>query len=136
MHHHFQDIIGRLGAPAWWDRCGFPRYCEFKPDVASDIYASEAALVLIACQDCDTQFRVCITWSSLDLLRGKPQLADIIREGSIHYGDPPNNGCCAAGPTMNCLDLRVLEYWHQVDHEWMRDATLEIDLPDNRRSDP
>lgn len=40
-----------------------------------------------------------------------PSLATQVRSGAIHYGDPPNTECCAAGPTMNCWDLRVIEFW-------------------------
>lgn len=42
--------------------------------------------------------------------------------------DPPNIGCCAAGPTMNCDDLAVIEYWHRPDWEWERDKALEIPI--------
>lgn len=66
----------------------------------------------------------------------------MVKDGTIHYGDPPNVGCCPAGPTMNCWDLRVLEFWErgsksgdgQTDAfdamQWRRRADLEIELPD------
>lgn len=77
-------------------------------------------------------------------------LAEQIRGGVIHYGDPPNVECCPAGATMNCWDLRVVEFWasgfalrkiRQPENtestmapgeflEWARVAELEIELPD------
>jgi hypothetical protein len=27
----------------------------------------------------------------------------------FHYGDPPAHGC--VGDTMNCYDLRIVEFW-------------------------
>lgn len=62
----------------------------------------------------------------------KRTLADDIRSKSIHYGDPPNTGCCPAGPTMNCEPHRVLEYWRKEEgsstrFQWVRDPSLEID---------
>lgn len=58
-------------------------------------------------------------------------LADEVRDGSIHYGDPPNIDCCPAGPTMNCDDLAVLEFWDRTDPDfvWARRSDLEIKLP-------
>ena len=53
-----------------------------------------------------------------------------IRDGTLHYGDPPNIGCCLTGPSMNVVDVRVLEYWHKSgpDLEWARNAYLEMEL--------
>ena len=59
-----------------------------------------------------------------------PTLADGIRNKTLHYGDPPNIECCAAGPTMNCNDHKVLQYWKREDLEWVRGKTLEIDFDD------
>ena len=44
-----------------------------------------------------------------------------------HYGDPPNMGCCPAGPTMNCEDIKILEFWEMVDMRWVRVPELEIE---------
>lgn len=56
----------------------------------------------------------------------KCSLADHIREGTLHYGDPPNTGCCASGASMNSLALRVLEYWKRESYQWVRNPELEI----------
>ena len=38
-------------------------------------------------------------------------IGDLILTHELHYGDPPNDGCCDAGPTMNSVPHRVIEYW-------------------------
>ena len=43
-----------------------------------------------------------------------PTLSERIRDMTIAYGDPPNIGCCPAGPTMNSVPRRVLEYWYGI----------------------
>ncbi len=40
-------------------------------------------------------------------------ICDLITDGSIDYGDPPNIRCCDAGPSMNSVPIRVLEYWYK-----------------------
>lgn len=96
----------------------------------------EVAKMLIEALDlleaAGTAARVKEMRARLNELRSMPvtSLRDSILAGTIHYGDPPNAGCCPAGPTMNCWDLRVLEFWHQHDHEWRRDPVLERELPD------
>lgn len=84
-------------------------------------------------------------------------LAEQITRGKVHYGDPPSTGCCPAGDTMNCWDLRVVEYWARsftlrklveptstsstmsgAEHSqlgWTRVPTFEIELPDATDSD-
>lgn len=113
--------------PQWWDDNGVPRYCEFDPKHL-DIYARQAALLRIACQSCGREFEAAVSFKRTAPL--EPDIAEAIRSGWIHYGDPPNIGCCPAGPTMNCLDLAVLEFWEREDFEWVRRPELEIDLPD------
>ncbi len=71
-------------------------------------------LLRISCQNCDHEFDVCMSMGPTDFIHKRPPLADQIRNGSIHYGDPPNVGCCPAGPTMNCNDLQVLQYWRMA----------------------
>lgn len=163
MHQCYDDILNAIpGDPLWWQAGGVPRYAPFSPEVIPDIYADETALVEIACQSCDTRFHVCFTSSKMHRImkalqiKGDPQdagelsdrltLANAITEQTIHYGDPPNIGCCPAGPTMNSVPIRVIEYWsrHHADHvangivtdiasymEWSRDGTLETSLQDD-----
>jgi hypothetical protein len=55
-------------------------------------------------------------------------LSDEFRLGRVHYGDPPNVNCCAAGAAMNSMMHRILEYWsrdYEVSKDWQRDPTFE-----------
>lgn len=57
-------------------------------------------------------------------------LADQVSQKTIHYGDPPNYGCCPAGATMNSDPLRILQFWQRskYDRDFKRVPELEIDL--------
>lgn len=140
MNPSYHDITSRIAeAPGWWQEGGVPRYGTFTPDGTASIYATEAALVEIACQACGTRFNVAFQADKMDIYAGKG-IADSIRDGSLHYGDPPNTGCCPSGPTMSSEPVRVVEYWSK-DHaryvekgvvtdyrkysEWVRDPLLE-----------
>lgn len=126
MNTEYSDIRDRIPEPpTWWDEFAVPRYGDFSPRSAANIYAREAALVAIECQACRTPFKVCMTAGH--------GLADAIKDGSLHYGDPPNTRCCESGPSMNCMDLKVLEYWRRDKRlDWVRDSALEVDLADAR----
>lgn len=132
MHCGYRDILNVMGEPQWWDEVAVPRYCDFAPDESHNIYAKQVALVEIACQDCGRRFKV--TFSSTpvwdEALKGMPKdwLVRRVENKSLHYGDPPNAGCCPCGPTMNCEDLQVLEFWEQAGFEWRRRPELEIAL--------
>lgn len=131
MHQRYDDILDRIGeAPQWFDENAVPRFKAFAPDACADIYACEAVLALITCQDCGHPFKVAFSHSRLrQALRNDRSLAEDIREKTLHFGDPPNIGCCAAGPTMNSEPRRVLEYWYQDDRfQWSRAAELEVDI--------
>jgi hypothetical protein len=135
MNHNYDDIRSRIQEPPkWFDECAVPRYSDFAPHEVSDIYAHEAALVLIACQSCGQRFKVAFSRPTngglAAILSGKksPTLAERIKDKSLHYGDPPNVGCCPAGPTMNSDPILVLEYWSRPSFEWVRDHQLEIPL--------
>lgn len=131
MHTFYEDILSRIGEdPKWFDEAAVPRFCDFSPREVADIYADEVALVGIACQSCQHKFRVAFSRGPVDemLKPGSRSIADAIRANTIHYGDPPNIMCCAAGPTMNSEPGRVLEYWIRENFDWVRDASLEIDL--------
>jgi hypothetical protein len=149
MNNDYADIReGMLPRePEWWDEHAVPRYCEFSPDVVSDIYADEVILFEITCQGCGRKFLVA---DSRAAWRDRAPLSAEIKDKAIHYGDPPNIGCCASGPTMNSEPRRVVEYWHRSHMEhtradpdlagahivtdvaeyfrWRRDPKLEIDI--------
>lgn len=134
MFNDYTDITKRIAAPPkWWDENGVPRYAEFDPQRLANIYAREAALVEVACQACGRRFEVAFSHPCLERTSDKiGLLAENIRDGELHYGDPPNYGNCQSGASMNCFDLRVLQYWSRDNQkfEWVRDSRLEIGLPD------
>jgi hypothetical protein len=141
MLHHYNDITSRIDSPPkWYDENGVPRYCDFAPDQTADIYVDEAALVEIGCQNCGREFLVAFSRKRADLgrlMRNQPYvtLAADIRANRVHYGDPPNAGCCPSGPTMNCDDRRVIEYWRRDGFDWTRDPSLEISLDEPSTSE-
>jgi hypothetical protein len=136
MFPYYKDIIEKLGEPKWFTENGYPRYCEFSPEESSDIYADEVVLLRIACQGCKTQFDVEMTSSFGKRLTFKrltqsdkvDTLSDEIGKKEIHYGDPPNIECCPAGPTMNCIDVKILQYWRSIDFQWLRYPEFEIEI--------
>lgn len=140
MNHHYNDIRSRIAEPPlWFDTNGVPRYEPFRPRLISNIYAFECCLAEIACQNCGHRFLVAFSWSRIEVgldaqgvAWGKmhepltPEQATL-----LHYGDPPNVECCPSGPTMNCLDLRIVEWWRQNDHhEFQRVPSMEIPMAD------
>lgn len=131
MNADYADIRSLIAdPPSWFDEHAVPRYCDFAPCLLADIYAEEAALALIRCQDCHTEFRVAFSFSAMDKIRcpDAPTLAAQIRNRELHFGDPPNVRCCLAGPTMNSEPHRVLEYWRRRNLKWERNRAFEIDI--------
>lgn len=127
MHNDYSDIRKRIPEPPkWFDSNGVPRYDEFRPEDVPSIYAGEACLMEIACQACGERIMVGMERHRYD---GGKTLAEAITENFIHYGDPPIHGDGCSGNTMNCEDLRVVQYWRRKDFDWERDPTLEVELP-------
>ena len=129
MRVNYNDILDRIiDQPLWFDERGVPRYKLFSPK-ACDIYADEAALALILCQSCHNPFFVAFTENS-DHYNFRPSLYERIRNGNLHYRDPPNIDCCSAGPTMICEMIKVMAYFKLKSRQWVRDGSFEISLPD------
>lgn len=128
MHCDYKDIIDKLGKPLWWDENAVPRYCEFAPDLVANIYAKQVALLEIACQHCGYRFNVAMSSRLLDQVKGWPSLAECVVNKRIYYGDPPNYGCCAPGPTMTSDSLEVLEFWTRDYITFERKPEFEISL--------
>lgn len=157
MHAGYEDILEAAGKdPLWWDENGVPRFRPHHPDLSADIYANEVVLLRIACQFCLHEQLVQMTWSSMQAVRFRIHvewaalskgdtvdkdtpirtLADSVRDGSIHYGDPPHHDddrgeFCHAGCTMNVYDLAIEEFWVRKD-SWERVPELEGLLPDGK----
>ena len=125
MNIYYQDILKRIDTPPlWFDEAAVPRYDPFTPR-ACDIYADEAALVLILCQSCHHPFFVAFSSN-----KHRKPLRSRIESGYLHYGDPPNIACCASGPTMNCEEIHVMGFFHRPKYKWERDQSLEVPLAD------
>lgn len=137
MHHHYKDILEKIDEePQWWDEEAVPRFCEFKPWESANIYADSVVLVLISCQNCDQEFKVCFSDTMMSAYHrwrtakwyetpekpvlewgeeaaAKYSLKGRLQEwGELHYGDPPNY-CCGVGATMNSIPHKVLEWWER-----------------------
>lgn len=124
MKHHYRDITDQLGTPGWWDENGVPRYCDFSPEEGANIYAQEICLLEIHCQACARPFQVAMS------SREPRALEEAVRAGTLHYGDPPCLPCCPAGPTMNSVPVRVIEFWERGRNPGRR-SDLEIGIESN-----
>lgn len=115
MLNNFKDITSRIKDPIlWYDSNGVPRYDKFHPTLCPDIYANEAVLYLIKCQVCNKLFTVASTYNPWAC---NPKTIYLqIRDKSLHFGDPPSHDC--SGDTMNCEDIKVLEYWYVENLNW------------------
>lgn len=120
MHRRYGDILDRINEPPlWFDEVAVPRFEPFAPNRTSNIYATEAVLVRIECQGCRHPFDVAFTSAAASHPlpnfehedRQNPLLRDYILARQLHYGDPPNIDCCAAGASMNSVPRYVIEYW-------------------------
>jgi len=140
MRQHYDDLRELTNKPpVWFDNNGVPRYRKFVPYDVPNIYADEAALYHIECQQCRTIFFVSADdCRHGDIIRGSADphewpLANAIETGKLHYGDPPNIWCCMSGPTMNCMDIVVREYWRRDpdDYVWQRMPEYERLLADH-----
>lgn len=124
MPNDYEDIRSHIHEePRWWDERGVPRYCDPHPDNLADIYASEAVFAEIACQSCGERFTVAFSYGLLDRAHERETLAERIANDTIHYGDPPNTGCCVSGASMNSEFIRVLSLWardHSREPSWQR----------------
>jgi len=119
VHQYYADILALTDKePLWFDECGVPRFTPFSPVHLNNIYAQYAVLLLIECQACRMPFQVALTERSQSTLMPKDRCRSMhehIRGGTVHYGDPPNIQCCEAGPTMNSVPRRVIEYWTRTE---------------------
>lgn len=124
MNRSYEDLLSLTSEPpSFFQKDGVPRWAAFEPGRSTDVYAVEAMTLEISCQACDARFHVLMERRS----HGETKtLADRIRDGTIHYGDPPSVGCCLSGSSMNSEPVRVLGYWSRETFEWTRDRSLEI----------
>lgn len=113
MWCYYEDILEKMGEPAWWNEHAVPRYVDFNPRELASIYACECVLMEIACQGCGRVFKVAMSLGPLDRDEWKNPYCF-----PPHYGDPPNVDCCPAGATMNSDHIRVLGRWVWKEGDW------------------
>ena len=129
MRAAYTDITTRIAeAPKWWDENGVPRYSVFHPDDTPNIYAREAVLYEIECQECGQIFEVGEDWSWWP--GREVRLSEFAQKRLLHYGDPPRHGGltgCHAGDTMSSTPRRILQFWSMGEGlgEWRRVSELE-----------
>jgi len=132
MKGDYREILEVMGAPKWWNEHGSPRYVDFAPNESANIYAVEVVLALITCQSCGHEFHVCFSQGQYEMMESARSLASYIKDHDLHYGDPPNADCCLAGPTMNSVPMRVLEFWSRelgnTKDGWTRHPEFELDI--------
>jgi hypothetical protein len=127
MRPLYDDIIRRAGLPDWYDEGAVPRYGRFDPRQVSNVYAREAALVLIRCRACGGNFKVAVSRPNASPVPNIP-ISELIATRQLLYGDPPNAKCCARSQFSRSVTEKVLEYWHKVGarYGWARDPTFEV----------
>ncbi|WP_342149416.1 hypothetical protein [Methylorubrum sp. SB2] len=128
MHIRYDDILRRIEEPPRWWANGVPRYDDFRPEDL-DVYAREAALVHIRCQNCHTNFHVGIfTRFEFHGKNGDKTIEYALRGGlGICAGDPPNI-CCFPGNSMSSVEVTVIQFWKSDAVNpwiWHRETTLE-----------
>jgi len=144
MHAYYEDIRRKIAEePKWYDCHGVPRYDVFNPRLSPNIYAEEIILLEISCQDCRQKFLVEMNWSVMEMVynRHTESFSTIMRQWMddkdrhehwppFHYGDPPAHGC--VGDTMNCFDLRIVEFWVKDGFNKVRKTEWEVELEKER----
>lgn len=134
MHISYEDILAlHPEPPLWWDENAVPRYCEFEPSKVVNIFANEVALIQVLCRHCAKPFTVAITSERMPkvLVPEYETIREDIIFRQLHYGHPPNVGCCPEGPTLTSIPMKVFQYWHRDVHReniWKRDYSLELNI--------
>lgn len=106
----------------WWDEYGVPRYQPFAPWDQARIYSDEVAVLRVQCAGCRREFNVAV--STCPVL---PSLQRMLDDGLLHYGCPPNVGCCR-GAALQSSALFVAQFWRRSGLKWCRIPENEIDL--------
>lgn len=120
MRAHYHEILAAFSPrePLWFDESAVPRFVPFTPRETANIYAYEAMLQEVACQNCGRRFSVALSRCSMSDARARRLVSWL--EAPPHYGDPPNVACCGAGPSMNVELIRVVEHWKKRGFDWHR----------------
>jgi hypothetical protein len=122
MHVEYEDIRSRIDQPpSWWCE-GIPRYGLFEPQ-AMNVYAAEAALVLIRCQSCDVMYHAGVHHHRRRHLRALAMFY-----GLLNVSDPPN--ACCDGTYATSYEIKILQFWERGPAGWTRRPEMERPLED------
>jgi len=132
MNRQYDDLLALTDRkPSFFQMGGVPRWEDFQPGSSTGVSTVDCAIAEISCQLCDTRFHVLMESSRSD----KQTILEAIRAMTLAYRDPPNTGCCRAGPSMTSEMVRVLEYWERIEtFHWKRDPSAEVAF--RRSQDP
>ncbi len=132
MYPLYRDLRERLGVPKWIDRHGVPRYSEFSPEEAAEIYCDYVALLEVECQSCGKTFQCAkaVSWCHEAIRHGEPfpeNTPEAMATYLFGWGDAPWHTFAGAedafdsqcsGTTMS-TDIKVLGYWQKQRFEWI-----------------
>lgn len=131
MHICYHDILSLSNqSPEWWLN-GVPRFIPFEPHNI-DIYADQAALILVKSQSDGRTYKVGVFTRSYNS-KDKSLSQQIECYNSITFlNQLPNDGKDIAGPTMTPLQIKVIEFWKRKDDviNWERQEQYEVELID------
>lgn len=132
MYPLYKDLRTRLGKPLWIDQHGVPRYDEFTPQDAAEIYNDFVLVMDVKCQSCGKMFK-CVTSIAKHSLWLKstpvePTTKNILSH-LFGWGDAPwhtqhgdeddFNGQCAG--TAMSTDYVASEFWVRgKSREWIQ----------------
>lgn len=110
MQTDYSDILDRIPDPPLWWFNGVPRYKPFSP-IALSVGSPEAALALVRCQDCATEFTIGVQPN----LFVEGSMLEQILSDDFSYGDPPRHaapdGSRCAGETNGAILINLIEAW-------------------------
>lgn len=131
MYPLYKDIRTRLGAPKWIDGHGVPRYDDFTPHDAAEIYGDFVLVMEVKCQACGKIFKCVnsVAWYTMWIKSpGLEPTTENVMNRLFGWGDAPwhthdgdeddFDGQCA-GTTMG-TDYVARELWSKRNkaHEW------------------
>lgn len=135
MYPLYEDIRTALGVPKWIDRNGVPRYCDFSPEIAGQIYYDWVSLMTVECQSCGKTFQCSNAISYFEAFtKNRDHEGDPIANepkdmvlwvagwGDAPWHDSEGNECGfdaqCAGTTMS-TDFTNLRVWRRQMSKWV-----------------
>lgn len=150
MYPLYKDLKTRLGPPKWYDQNGTPRYDDFTPKEAAQIYSEWVALMTIECQACGKAFQCANAVAYWDLKIRQPYGREpkandapnmvpwVAGWGDAPWHDADGDECGfdsqCSGTTMS-TDWTSLRVWFR-DDKGQDDGWSEISDPEDYLQSP